>query len=92
LDESPERIGLVSARLELPLLDPQLGRYLRIIVPHLCDEALGVLASDKHLEINAERDVRRKSIVDDRVEDHGETMTRSSSADKMAVRDIVLSR
>jgi hypothetical protein len=42
---------------------------------------------DEHLERIAQREVGRKGVVDDGVDDHWVTMTRSSSGDKMAVRD-----
>jgi hypothetical protein len=40
------------ARLELPLLDPQLRRHLRLVAAHLPDEPLGVLAADERLELD----------------------------------------
>jgi hypothetical protein len=44
---SVREIGLVPpARLELPLLDPQVLGELRIVASDLLDEALGVLAFD----------------------------------------------
>jgi hypothetical protein len=44
-------------------------------------EALGVLAPDEHLKRVAEREVGRQGVVDHCVDDHGQTMTRTSSAD-----------
>ena len=58
------------ARLELALLDPELRRDLRIVAAHLLDEALGVLAPDEHLELDAEREVGREGVIDDGVDDH----------------------
>ena len=57
--------------IELPLLDPQLRRHLGTITAHLRDEALGVLATDEHLELHAEREVGREGVVDDGVDDQG---------------------
>ena len=43
----PARTALVQpARLELPLLDPQLRRDLGIVSAHLLNEPLGVLAEE----------------------------------------------
>ena len=78
-------LGVVQpARLELLLLDPQLRRHLGLVAPHLLDEPLGVLAPDEHLELDAEREVGREGVVDDGVDDHADTMTRSSPGDKLA--------
>ena len=37
------------ARLELPLLDPQVARKIEIVAAKLLDETLRVLVSDEHL-------------------------------------------
>jgi len=52
-----------SARLELPLLDPQAGRHLGFIAAHLLDEALGVLAPYERLEVDAEREAGREGVT-----------------------------
>jgi hypothetical protein len=38
---------------------------------HPLDEPLRVLAPDKHLELDAEREVGRERVVYDGVDDHG---------------------
>jgi hypothetical protein len=43
------------ARLELPLLDPQVAGELGLVVSHLLDEPLRVLAADERLDGVAER-------------------------------------
>ena len=58
------------ACLQLPLLDPQLRRNLGIVTAHLLDKPLGVLTADERLDCIAEREVGRKSVVDDGVDDH----------------------
>ena len=45
-------------------------------------KTLCVLAADEHLELDTEREVGREGIVDDGVDDHDRTMTRSNSSDK----------
>ena len=47
----------LEARLELALLDPQVRREFGLVAPYLFDEALGVLAADEHLKLDAERKV-----------------------------------
>ena len=54
-----------SSPPKLPLLDPHVARELGIVAAHLLDEALGVLAPDKHLELDSERQVRRETVVDE---------------------------
>jgi hypothetical protein len=44
-----------SARLQLPLLDPQVARKVGIVAPHLLDESLGILAADERLDGVTER-------------------------------------
>lgn len=61
------------AGLELPLLNPQLRRDLRIVTAHRLDEPLGDLASDEDLERDTEREIERESFVDDGVDDHERT-------------------
>jgi hypothetical protein len=68
---------------ELALLDPHLRRHLGLVAAHLLDEAFGVLASDEYLELDAEREVGREGIVNDGLDDYGDTTTRSSSGDKL---------
>lgn len=58
------------ACLELPLLDPQVRRELRIVAAHLLDESLGVLATDERLERVPERELGREGVVDDGVDEH----------------------
>ena len=61
-------VSLVQpARLEFPLLDPQSRRHLGLVTPHLFDEALGVLAAEKHLKRVAQREVGRECVVNDDV-------------------------
>jgi hypothetical protein len=43
------------ARLELPLLDPQVACEFGIVAPHLLNEALGILAANERLDGVAER-------------------------------------
>ena len=52
------------ARLELSLLDPQVLRELGIVITHLFDEALGVLAADERLDGVAQWEVGREDVVD----------------------------
>ena len=66
----------VADRFEIALLDPQLRRHLGIVATHLLDEPLRILAPDEHLELDAEREVRREGVIDDGVEDHGDRFTR----------------
>ena len=61
----------MRARLQLPLLDPELRRHLGIVASHLLDEPLGVLSADEHLEGVTERELWREGVVDDGVDDHG---------------------
>jgi hypothetical protein len=44
---------------QLALLDVQLRGHLGLVAAHLLDEPLCVLAPDEHLELDAEREVRR---------------------------------
>jgi len=59
-----------SVLLILPLLDPQSRRELGLVVPHLVEEPLGVLAADESLDGVTEREVGREGVVDDGVDDH----------------------
>jgi hypothetical protein len=43
------------ARLQLPLLDPQVARNLGIVAANLFDEPVGVLAADERLDRVPER-------------------------------------
>ena len=52
------------ARLELALLDPQVARELRLVPRTSSKEALGILAQMKDLELDAERDVGQKGVID----------------------------
>jgi hypothetical protein len=58
------------ARLELALLDPQVARDLGIVAANLLDEALGVLATGEHLELDAERGAGEGGVIDDWLDDH----------------------
>ena len=58
------------ARLQLPLLDPQVARELGIVAADLPDEALGVLVAEERLDGVSERVVEAGADVDDRVDDH----------------------
>ena len=60
------RASVQPARLQLPLLDPQVAREPGIVALHLRDEALGVLAPDERLDGIAERMVGAGADVDDR--------------------------
>ncbi len=44
-----------TTRFELPLLDPQVARKLRIVAAHVFYESLGVLAPDERVDGVAER-------------------------------------
>jgi hypothetical protein len=44
------RASVQPARLQLPLLDPQVARELGIISAYLLDEALGILAAKEGLD------------------------------------------
>ena len=49
------------ARLELPLLDPKLGRNLGSVAANLVHKSLRVLAADEHLKLNAEGEVGERA-------------------------------
>jgi hypothetical protein len=51
------------ARLQLPFLDPQRLRELRIIASDFLEEAVGVLAVEVDLERSTEREVGRELLL-----------------------------
>jgi hypothetical protein len=53
-DAKVDRGLVVPANVELALLDPQILRHLWIVAANLLDEAVGVLATDEQLELDAE--------------------------------------
>jgi hypothetical protein len=53
--------SLNDLREPIGLLDPQKPCELRLVVPHLLDEPLGVLAADEHVDRIAE-DVLREEL------------------------------
>ena len=57
--------------LQLALLDPKLRGDVGIVAAHLVDKTLGVLATDEHLKLDAEREVAREGVIDDGLDDHG---------------------
>src|SRR5262245_49970978 len=58
---------------ELPLLNPQLRRELRLVATHLLAEPLAVLAPDEHFDRVTEREVEGERVVDDGVDDQEAT-------------------
>jgi hypothetical protein len=69
------------ARLEVALLDPQVARDVGIVSANLLDEALGVLATDEHLDGVAQRAGWRERVVDDCVDNHGAQLRRRRPCD-----------
>jgi hypothetical protein len=53
-----ERWSVPPTRFELPLLDPQVLSELRVVPPHVLDEALCIPAADEGLDGFAKRVVR----------------------------------
>jgi len=74
LDRQTSRYD-IPARLELPLLDPELRRDIRVVATDLLDEALGVLAADEHFERVTKWEAGREGVVDDGVDDHSSEST-----------------
>jgi hypothetical protein len=51
--------------------DPELRHHLGIVAAHLLDEALGVFATDQRLDCITKGARRRKRVVNDGVDEHG---------------------
>jgi hypothetical protein len=80
------RISVQSARLQLPLRDPQVPCQLRIVVTHVRKSALGVPAADENVDGVTKRTGRREAVVDDGEDNHRGSMTEAQLMIEMALQ------
>jgi hypothetical protein len=77
---APLTIASWPARVELPLLDPQVRRKLGIVAAHFGDEALGVFACQEPVDGFAERMFGARSVVENHEDAHERIVSRARAS------------